>query len=100
MAQVKIEKLSQILTKKVPSVRCIVSPLGDQIAVEFKNRNDLVIHLLTPYYQNKLKNGGIPEDDIPVLIDDVKKLAEKSVYSDIIMEDLNSWFEEPKKITM
>ena len=100
MALVTTDELCQMLTEEVPTVRCTVSPSGDQIAVEFKNRNDLVIHLLTPYYQNKLKNGEIPEDDIPVLIDDVKKLAEKSVYSDIIMEDLNSWFEEPKKITM
>ena len=92
MALVTTDELCQILTKEVPTVRCTVSPSGDQIAVEFINRNDLVIHLLTPYYQNKLKSGGVPKEDIPPLIIEVKKLSEREIYSDAILEDLNRYF--------
>lgn len=95
MKLVTIEEICQMVSENISAVRCTVSPFGDQIAVEFDNRPGVVIHLLTPYYQNKLKNGGIPIEDIPPLIDEVKRLAEKGVYSDVIIEDLNSWFEEP-----
>lgn len=94
MKLVTIEEICQMVSENISAVRCTVSPFGDQIAVEFDNRPGVVIHLLTPYYQNKLKNGGIPEADIPLLIDEVKRLAAMEHYSDAIVEDLNSWFED------
>ena len=92
MKLVTIEEICQMVSENISAVRCTVSPFGDQIAVEFDNRPGVVIHLLTPYYQNKLKNGGIPEEDIPLLIDDVKRLAERKIYSDAVVEDINDWF--------
>ena len=97
MKLVTIGEICQMVSENVSAVRCTVSPSGDQIAVEFNNRPDVVIHLLTPYYQNKLKNGGIPEEDIPPLIDEVRKLAENRVYSDAIIADLNSWLNESNR---
>lgn len=93
MATVNVAELCEIVSKEIPTAMCIVSPSGDQIAVKFSNRPGDIIHLLTPYYQIKLKNGGIPNEDIPPLIDEVKRLAEKGVYSDALIEDLNNWFE-------
>ena len=92
MKLVTIEEICQMVSENISAVRCTVSPFGDQIAVEFDNRPGVVIHLLTPYYQIKLKNGGIPEEDIPPLIDEVKRMAERNIYSDALIEDINDWF--------
>lgn len=94
MTPVNVAELCKIVAKEIPITMCIVSPSDDQIAVKFNNRPGVKIHLLTPYYQIKLKNGGIPQEDIPPLIDEVRKLAEKRVYSDTILKDLVSWFED------
>lgn len=61
MILVTIDEICQMVSENVSAVRCTVSPSGDQIAVEFEHRPDVVIHLLAPYYQKKLKSGGIPK---------------------------------------
>lgn len=99
MKLVTIEEICQMVSENISAVRCTVSPSGDQITVEFDNRPGIVIHLLTPYYQNKLKNGGIPEEDIPPLIDEVKRMAERKIYSDALIEDINDWFINHKNVS-
>ena len=92
MKLVTIEEICQMVSENISAVRCTVSPFGDQIAIKYDIRPGVVIHLLTPYYQNKLKNGGIPEEDIPPLIDEVKRMSERKIYSDALIEDINDWF--------
>lgn len=52
----------------------------------------MIIHLLTPYHQNKRKRGGIPVEDVPQFIDEVKSLAKRIIYFDALIEDINDWF--------
>ncbi len=79
---------------KVPGTRCIVSPYGDQIAVLFDNQPDKLIHLLTPYYQMRLKKGLIEEKDLDLLIGDVSRIAERKALTDAVVgsieDDLKS----------
>lgn len=89
-----INEVYKIIQDAVPSVVCIVSPAMDQIAVQFKNRPDVVIHLLTPYYQNKLKTVGLSDDDIHQLINDVKLINDRSVYTATVIEDVESFLKK------
>ena len=70
-----INELCQIIEENVPKTRCTIHNESNQISVEFTNRLDVVIHLLTPYYQNCLKKGGIADEDLKQLIFEVRKIS-------------------------
>lgn len=74
-----------LIEEKVPGTTCVVSPYGDQIAVLFDSQPDKVIHLLTPYYQMRLKKGILREEDLDLLIDDVRRIAERKALTDAVV---------------
>ena len=90
-------EICQIIEREIPGTRCTVSPAIDQIAVQFEERPEIVIHILTPYYQQQLKRKGIPEENISKLISDVRNIAEHRAYADTIIEDINSFLSENEK---
>ncbi len=83
-----IDDICGHIEKEVPGTCCFSSPDQTQIAVTFNNRTDTVIHLLTPFYQNRLSSGKITEEDILQLVSDVRSIAERKPWTDAIIEDL------------
>lgn len=81
-------EICDLVEKKVPGTRCIVSPYGNQIAVLFDNQPDKVIHLLSPYYQMRLKKGLINEEDLDLLINDVRRIAERRALADTVVSSI------------
>lgn len=84
-------EICQVIEREITGIKCSVSHAGDQIAIRFEKRPDIVIHLLTPYYQQQIRKGGIPEDEIPRLIFDVRKIAEHKIKTDMIIEEITSF---------
>lgn len=91
---ISVAEICDLVEKKVPGTKCIVSPYGDQIAVLFDNQPDKVIHLLSPYYQMRLKKGLIEEEDLELLIRDVRRIVERRALADAVVgsieDDLKS----------
>lgn len=87
-------EICRIIEKEVSGTRCTVSPTSDQIVVQFEKRPEIIIHLLSPFYQILIKKGGIPEEEISLLVSDVRKIAERRVYSDTIIEDVSSFIKK------
>ena len=83
-----IDDICGHIDKEVPGTRCFSSPDQTQIAVTFINYTDTVIHLLTPFYQNRLSSGKITEEDILQLVSDVRSIAERKPWTNAIIEDL------------
>ena len=89
--------ICNIIEKEVPGTKCTISPTIDQIAVQFSNRPGIVIHLLSPYYQLQLKKNCISEEDISQLISEVRKISEREVYTDAIIEDIQLFLSSQEK---
>ena len=70
-----IEELCRLLERSVPRIHCRPFPNITQISVTFDYRPDKVVSLLTPYLQQCMKRGGIPDDDLQRLIEEVDGIA-------------------------
>ncbi len=70
-----INELCEMIEKAVPGTHC--RPISNimQASVTFDYRPEKVISLLTPYLQTCMKRGGLPDDDLQRLIDEVRGIA-------------------------
>ena len=69
------DELCSMIERSVPHVHCKPVPNILQISVTFDFRPDKVVMLLTPYLQSCMKRGGIPDDDLHRLIEEVRGIA-------------------------
>lgn len=81
--------ICRTIEEKVPCIHCIISSTGDQIAVLFDNRPNIVIHLLTPYLKMRLKTGKLTREDIDRMIMDIQNISGRKAFADAIIDDLN-----------
>lgn len=81
--------ICKTVEENVSGTHCFISPIGDQIAVVFDNRPDIVIHLLTPYYQKLLKSGKLTENDVDQMIEKIQNISTRKAWTDAIIDDLN-----------
>ena len=63
------------IEKAVPEARCQVITAQGQIVVQFKNRPDVELSLLTPMQQRQLQDGYLDPDDYSELIFTLRKIA-------------------------
>ena len=69
------DELCSMIERSVPHVHCKPVPNILQISVTFDYRPEKVVMLLTPYLQSCMKRGGIPDDDLHRLIEEVRGIA-------------------------
>ncbi len=70
-----INELCALVEKSVPNTHCKPVPNIIQIRATFDYRPDKVATLLTPYLQSCMKQGGIPDDDLYRLIEEVRGIS-------------------------
>ncbi len=70
-----INELCAFIERSVPHTHCSPVPNIMQISATFDYRPDKVVMLLTPYLQACMKRGGIPDDDLQRLIEEVRGIA-------------------------
>ena len=70
-----VSELCALIERSVPHAHCRPVPNILQISATFDYRPDKVVLLLTPYLQSCMKRGGIPDDDLQRLIEDVRDIA-------------------------
>lgn len=70
-----IDELCALIERSVPHAHCRPVPNILQISATFDYRPDKVVMLLTPYLQSCMKRGGIPDDDLRRLIEEVRGIA-------------------------
>ena len=69
------DELCSMIERSIPHVHCKPVPNILQISVTFDYRPEKVVMLLTPYLQSCMKRGGIPDDDLHRLIEEVRGIA-------------------------
>ena len=73
--KLSINELCALIERSVTHAHCKPVPNILQISVTFDYRPDKVVMLLTPYLQSCMKRGGIPDDDLERLIEEVRGIA-------------------------
>lgn len=67
--------LASKVEQAVPEARCQVLSAQGQIVVQFMNRPDVELSLLTPMQQRQLQDGYLDSDDYSELIFTLRKIA-------------------------
>lgn len=73
--KLSVNELCELIERSVPHAHCKPVPNILQISATFDYRPDKVVMLLTPYLQSCMKRGGIPDDDLQRLIEEVRGIA-------------------------
>lgn len=73
-----LEKLADIVERKIPTSRCEVVQASMQIIVTFTNRPGVSIALLTPAYQNAMRDNKLDLYDLNILLESLRKVANPS----------------------
>ena len=73
-----LEKLADIVERKIPTAQCEVVHEAMQIIVTFTNRPEVSIALLTPAYQKALRDDQLDLYDMNILLESLRKVANPS----------------------
>ena len=73
-----LEKLADIVERKIPTARCEVVQAAMQIIVTFTNRPEVSIALLTLAYQKALRDNKLDLYDLNILLESLRKVATPS----------------------
>ena len=73
-----LEKLANIVERKIPTARCEVVQAAMQIIVTFTNRPEVSIALLTPVYQKAIRDDKLELFDLNILLESLHKVANPS----------------------
>ena len=64
------------IEKAVPEARCQVLEAQGQIVVQFTNRPDVELSLLTPMQQRQLRDGFLDPDDYTEMLFSLRQIAD------------------------
>ena len=73
-----LEKLADIVERKIPTAQCEVIQAAMQIIVTFTTRPGVSIALLTPAYQKALRDNKLDLYDLNILLESLRKVATPS----------------------
>ena len=73
--KIDLETLCRKVEAAEPNVRAKAVPEQNQIIVNFTNRPDVEIALLTPWYQKQIKQGSFLKEDLTALLISIKRIA-------------------------
>ena len=73
-----LEKLADVVERKIHTAQCEVIQAAMQIIVTFTNRPEVSIALLTPAYQKALCDDKLDLYDLNILLESLRKVANPS----------------------
>ena len=73
-----LEKLADIVERKISTAQCEVVHEAMQIIVTFTNRPEVSIALLTPAYQSAMRDNKLDLYDLNILLESLRKVATPS----------------------
>ena len=88
----KLADLCKMIEDTFPQVSCLENPHYKQVTCFFRNdENDEGVNLLTPWYQMRVKDGEIPDADVPEIVDNLRRLInlKNQIKADLIIKEIN-----------
>ena len=74
-----LETLAQIVEEQIPTARVTCVTGANQIVATFSNRPDVEVALLSLYFQAQLARNSISDEDLSLLLKEIKIVAQVPV---------------------